>query len=389
MSCHRSLFATIVLIVALLILACSGPSPEAVTRGFLETMQNGEWSKAAAFVDTANVPPTLSTLQSQGATSAEKDKDSERLLKLILSKITYTIGSTKVEGDRATVKAQIKAVDLRKVVAKYISDILPLVLASAFSGGKATDLAPQMNKYMEDAVRDPEAPMTTTDIDVKLVRIKDQWRISAANVDLVNVMTGNLLEIAKTLQSTPVPIPGVPSVPPPRTTPLSPTVGSQPTATPTPAVGFSRSRPALIGTRIRAVFKEKDSERVVAITVREFIRGAEAWTKIKAANQFNDAPVPAYEYLLAWIEFKYETGPADVAWTIDSTKFTAISSQGKEYETPFVILPKPEIYAKLYAGASHEGWAVFMVTTDDRAPVMAFGRAYDGTRAIWFKLSAD
>lgn len=395
----KGVLAAVAATLVLLVLGCGGPSPEAVTRSFLEASKNGQWVEASRYVESSSMPASMRTLQNQATSTAEKDKDYERLAKLLFSKVSYTMGSTKVEGDSATVRAHIKAIDQRKIFAKYISDMLPLAFASAFTGSKAEDLAPQANKYFEDAIIDPQAPMTTTDIDVKLVRSQGQWRISA-NDDLLNAMTGNLGEIAKAFQSLPTPSSGVfPAaaqtiLPTPTATsqPIAkptPTVAPQPTARPTPAVGFSRSRPAPIGAGIRAVYKEKDGDRAVVITVKEALRGAEAWNRIRSANSFNDAPYTGHEYILAKIQFKYESGPADLMYDLDDRLFAAVSAQGKLYEMPSLVLPKPSIETKLYPGASHEGWAALMVTADDPAPVMAFGLSRDGSGGLWFKVYAE
>lgn len=396
---YRNLFTAIALIMPLLAIDCGGPSPEVVTRSFLDAMKNDQWAEAARFVDSSNLPASMSTLQNQAASTSEKDSDSERLAKLLFSRISYNLGSTKVEGDSATVKVQIKAVDLRRIIAKYISDILPLALASAFSGGKA-ELAPKVNKYVEDAVADPQAPMSTTDIDVKLGRTQGQWRISA-NDELFNAMTGDLADMAKAIQAVSTPASGVspapsvgsavqiPTITPQLATKLTATITPQPTAKPTPAAGFSRSRSAILGAGIRALYKEKEGDRAVVINVREIVRGTEAWSRIKASNSFNDAPYPGYEYILAKVQFKYESGPADLVYDLDDRLFAAVSAQGKVYDMPSLVLPRPSIETKLYPGASHEGWAAFMVANDDSAPVMVFGLSRDGSGGLWFKLYAE
>jgi hypothetical protein len=48
--------------------------------------------------------------------------------------------------------------------------------------------------------------------------------------------------------------------------------------------------------------------------------------------------------------------------------------------------PDPSIDADLYPGASHEGWMSFQVAVDDSESLMTFGRKYDGTGGLWFKL---
>jgi len=44
-----------------------------------------------------------------------------------------------------------------------------------------------------------------------------------------------------------------------------------------------------------------------------------------------------------------------------------------------------KINAELYEGATHEGWAAFIVKKDDKTPKIAYGRNYDGSGGIWFR----
>jgi len=123
------------------------------------------------------------------------------------------------------------------------------------------------------------------------------------------------------------------------------------------------------------------------VTLQEVLRGAEAWSRIKEANQFNDPADPGFEYLLARIRFEYlKAEDPDKTYDLNSFQFTAVSSEGKEYEYAFVVEPQPQLSASLYPGASHEGWAAFRVTLYDTAPLLTFGRDYSGRGGVWWKL---
>ena len=103
---------------------------------------------------------------------------------------------------------------------------------------------------------------------------------------------------------------------------------------------------------------------------------------------FNSPPETGSEYLLAKVKFEYLKGPtSDTTYHLYEEKFTAVSSNGKDYEDSWMISePKPELSATLYEGASHIGWVAFQVAKTDSKPLMTFGRNYDGTGGIWFKL---
>ena len=177
---------------------------------------------------------------------------------------------------------------------------------------------------------------------------------------------------------------------------VAPAGSSTPTPTPTPgptqSLGYSRSNPAgidyplsiMVGT---AGISGSHNDYMVRITLVNYLRGDQAWSLIQAANMFNDPPEAGYEYILARIRFEYLTGPTpDTAYDVSPVWFDAVSSSGYQYDTVSVVEPDPSIDSYLYPGASHEGWASFQVAVDDTGPVMTFGRKYDGTGGIWFKL---
>jgi hypothetical protein len=65
---------------------------------------------------------------------------------------------------------------------------------------------------------------------------------------------------------------------------------------------------------------------------------------------------------------------------LNEEEFTAISSEGKEYKTPSVVLLNPKLRGRLSSGDFVEGWATFLVGMDDNKPLLTFGRS------IWFRL---
>lgn len=161
-----------------------------------------------------------------------------------------------------------------------------------------------------------------------------------------------------------------------------------PSATPTPSLlGSSRSNPAPKGTSLTIQFEWFLETYNARVTLLETIRGAEAWAKIKEANMFNDPPDQGFEYILLKIRFEYISGPTtNTKYDVSPVFFDAISSNGLEYEYKTIVPPKPWLSASLYPGASHEGWDGYQVAINDANPVLTFGRNYDGTGGIWFKL---
>jgi len=162
----------------------------------------------------------------------------------------------------------------------------------------------------------------------------------------------------------------------------------------TQSSGYSRSNPVglnsplsvWVGTTGSSSYYGNDYE--VRITLLKTIRGNAAWQLIYEANMFNDPPESGFEYILAKVRFEYLTGPTpDTAYDVSPVWFDAVSSSGNEYDMPPAsVAPDPSIRTSLYPSASHQGWMIFQVAKSDAMPVMTFGRKYDGTGGIWFKL---
>lgn len=170
---------------------------------------------------------------------------------------------------------------------------------------------------------------------------------------------------------------------------VTPTAIPSPTPVPTPVVkpGYARANPANI--RSLLFIKGDDLFEIyeARVALLEVIRGDVAWDRVKQGNLFNSPPEAGFEYILARIRFDYLKGrDADTVYHVNGFEFKVISSDGKEYESSFVVGPDPTLSATLYPGASHEGWAVFQVAQHDTKPLITFGRTYQGTGGIWWKL---
>jgi hypothetical protein len=122
-----------------------------------------------------------------------------------------------------------------------------------------------------------------------------------------------------------------------------------------------------------------------AITVIEIVRGEKAWDMVKAASPSNGSPDSGMEYIAARIKFVFGTKGAtgDLSYAIRDEQFALVSDNGRQYQRPAVVIPKPELSGRLYPGDSLEGWIVLLVSVDDKKPLMSFGNNYN---RVWFKL---
>ncbi|KRQ86058.1 hypothetical protein ABG79_02190 [Caloramator mitchellensis] len=156
---------------------------------------------------------------------------------------------------------------------------------------------------------------------------------------------------------------------------------------PSTAVGYSRTNPATLNTPLVIAFEHGLNKFKAKITIKEIVRGADAWNMLYKANEFNEPPTEGYEYILAKINFELLEADNDASYELSRVNFKLISEKGKEYPTVmWGVCPEPQFdNISLYKGSSHEGWVVFQVEKTDLKPTITFGRKYDGTGGIWFK----
>jgi hypothetical protein len=110
------------------------------------------------------------------------------------------------------------------------------------------------------------------------------------------------------------------------------------------------------------------------ITLVEVIRGEEAWKRIREASPSNKAAEPGLEYVLARVKFEYYARgtPGLCVHELKPDQFSAFSPDGNDYQSPPVVTPKPEMRGSLHSGESLEGWVAFLVSQQDKKPLMNY-----------------
>ncbi|WP_170085148.1 hypothetical protein [Kyrpidia spormannii] len=120
------------------------------------------------------------------------DPTTTEMAKSLLTKMTFELGEENISGDKATVSAKITTLDLGRIVANSMKDLFSMALAQAFANDPS---AKQQNEAMAqriliNAMNDPNAPKTTSDVKINLVKTKDGWKIATDNKDLFSALTG-------------------------------------------------------------------------------------------------------------------------------------------------------------------------------------------------------
>jgi hypothetical protein len=162
-------------------------------------------------------------------------------------------------------------------------------------------------------------------------------------------------------------------------------------------VGNSPSAPAPAGTAVAGIIECGEGYTShelydMKITVTQVLRGEEAWKRIKEAAGSNKPAAPGLEYILARVKFEYQARsiPGKCVHPLVPEQFMAYTAGGEDYKPALAVPPKPEMRKNLKSGDSLEGWLVFAVAKDDRAPLMSFsadaGGAVQHGEPKWFQL---
>lgn len=89
----------------------------------------------------------------------------------------------------------------------------------------------------------------------------------------------------------------------------------------------------------------------------EVIRGEQAYTMLKEADEFNNPPPSeGMEYIAAKVRLRY-IGTEDEAVSFEKlTDLATIGDKGDLYTAPTTYDPQPELRVTLYPGGEYEGW---------------------------------
>jgi hypothetical protein len=171
-------------------------------------------------------------------------------------------------------------------------------------------------------------------------------------------------------------------------------------AVPAPAPGQTGSSPSLAApagatlTDIVECGEGYTSHELydMKIALLEVIRGDEAGKRIRDASPVNKPAEPGSEYVLARIRFEYQARelPGLCVHPLLPEQFTAYSAGGEDYRPVAVVPPRPELRKDLKSGEFFEGWIVFMVSQQDKAPLLSYaagtGGAVQHGGNKWFQL---
>jgi hypothetical protein len=182
---------------------CSlGAKPEAAVDGFLSAVQSFDLKSMQTYISTENNGTSSESALAEFNLKDDSEKYFMDYLKTCASKMTYTIKSSKVNGDKATVTVDFKYIDSTPFVKAVMSDVITQVFATAFSGTEFTD--EQADKLFTDTIKKQESQVKDTyvekTVDINCSKKDGKWIIET-NEDLEDVITANLVSAFKDISS--------------------------------------------------------------------------------------------------------------------------------------------------------------------------------------------
>ncbi|MGH4124323.1 MAG: DUF4878 domain-containing protein [Clostridium sp.] len=184
---NKALKIMVAILFSFSLVAC-GAKPDATVKKFFTSAQKSDIVSMESYISKDKTKDSFKYT----------DTNQEKIVKSVLSKVSYAIVSSSVTGKNAVVKTKVTSIDLPKIYGKLITDMLPELLKQAMSGQKSDPQAQIMTSFNKYII-DPNAPKTTTDVDIKLIKGDKGWLIEGSD-DLLNALTGNL---SKALASDP------------------------------------------------------------------------------------------------------------------------------------------------------------------------------------------
>ncbi|NNJ12017.1 protein kinase [Chloroflexales bacterium ZM16-3] len=138
------------------------------------------------------------------------------------------------------------------------------------------------------------------------------------------------------------------------------------------ALGKDLREPAAIGETVTT----EDYE----VTVREMVRGDEAYQRLLEANSFNKPPKEGTEYLLAFVEVR-SIGTKDETVMVSDSNFYSVVGDAADVEATelkyaSLVEPEPTMPFYLYPGGQSAGWVAVAIPKDTPSALLVFGPSF-------------
>ena len=178
----KLLAAVLTVIMAVSLGACGAKEgPDTAVSNYLNAIKAQDFKTASHYVD----------VEYDELSGENEDEQSSAMMNSLMESLSYTIVSTEESADTATVKVNIKAIDMSLVMSDYISQAFTL----AFSGIAEDELQQKMLEVFSTALENNKENLIEREVDVALTKGENGWVITMSN-ELADAITGGLLTVA-------------------------------------------------------------------------------------------------------------------------------------------------------------------------------------------------
>ncbi len=174
----KALSIAIIMVVLLFQSGCSNSTPEAAVKNFFKALKSNMNHASKYLVDGTSLDNLI-----------EDDGKSLKVLQTTFKKLEYEIISVSKDEEEAIVRVKVTTPDLLKITGKATIELFPKLLSSAL--GDDTESHKLIETYFTDNLSSPHVPLTTSEIDIKLIKDKKAWLIESDG-RLINAITGNI-----------------------------------------------------------------------------------------------------------------------------------------------------------------------------------------------------
>ena len=178
----KLLAAVLTVIMAVSLGACGAKEgPDTAVSNYLNAIKAQDFKTASNYGD----------VEYDELSGENEDEQSSAMMNSLMESLSYTIVSTEESADTATVKVNIKAIDMSLVMSDYISQAFTL----AFSGIAEDELQQKMLEVFSTALENNKENLIEREVDVALTKGENGWVITMSN-ELADAITGGLLTVA-------------------------------------------------------------------------------------------------------------------------------------------------------------------------------------------------
>jgi len=171
-----------------------GETPEQAVKNVFDAVKNNDTEAASKYINYDDLLKAGET--SEEESTAKSEAEADEMAKSILKHFDYKIISSSEEGDTATVKAEITNIDMKLIMADFISEAFAL----AFSGlDEATMDAQMKSKFTELIDREDNKTVTKT-VDIKLTKSEDSWKIDISD-ETADAIFGGMISAAEDMSN--------------------------------------------------------------------------------------------------------------------------------------------------------------------------------------------